>query len=152
MARSVNKVILIGNLGSDPDRKMTPSGTPVANVNIATTEQWTNKDGSKASRTEWHRLVFWRQLADIVTQYAHKGSKLYIEGSIRNRDWTDDNGVKRYVTEVEVREMVLLDSNPNSNGNGNGHAVPVGETFSDDATSFDPESFEDEELPDVDFA
>ena len=105
----VNKVILIGNLGSDPEVKYTPSGVPVANVNLATNESWTDKNGERQERTEWHRLVFWRKLAEIVGQYLRKGSKLYVEGRLETRSWDDQSGQKRYTTEIVVNDMQMLD-------------------------------------------
>ena len=102
----VNKVILIGNLGADPELKYTPSGVPVINVNMATSESWT-KDGEKKSKTEWHKLVFWRKVAEIVGQYAKKGSTLYIEGKLQTRSW-EKEGEKRYTTEVVVDRMEMI--------------------------------------------
>ena len=105
----VNKVILIGNLGSDPEVKYTPSGVPVANVSLATNESWTDRNGERQERTEWHRLVIWRKLAEIVGQYLRKGSKIYIEGKLQTRSWEDQNGQKRYTTEVVANSMEMLD-------------------------------------------
>ena len=106
----VNKVILIGNLGSDPEVKYTTSGVPVANLNLATNESWTDKSGEKQERTEWHRLVFWRKLAEIVGQYLRKGSKIYVEGRLETRSWDDaQSGQKRYTTEIVVNDMQMLD-------------------------------------------
>ena len=93
MARGVNKVILIGNLGSDPELRYTPSGSAVANINLATTETWRDKvSGDLQDRTEWHRIVFFNRLAEIVGEYLRKGSKIYVEGSLRTRKWQDKNG------------------------------------------------------------
>lgn len=105
----VNKVILIGNLGSDPEVKYTPSGVPVANINLATNESWTDKGGERQERTEWHRLVIWRKLAEIVGQYLRKGSKIYVEGRLETRSWDDQSGQKRYTTEVVVNDLQMLD-------------------------------------------
>ena len=111
MARGINKVILIGNLGSDPELRYTANGDAVCAVNLATSESWKDKaSGEKQERTEWHRVVFWRQLAEILGQYTAKGSKIYIEGSLRNRKWQDNNGNDRYTTEIVVRDMQMLDS------------------------------------------
>jgi single-strand DNA-binding protein len=123
MARGVNKVILIGNLGDDPVLNTTSSGVNVVNINLATSESWNNAEGEKQERTEWHRLVFWRKIAEIVAQYAHKGSKLYIEGSLRTRKWEDKEGVEKYTTEIVVEEMNLLDPAP-SNGQARSAATP----------------------------
>jgi single-strand DNA-binding protein len=111
MARGVNKVILIGNLGSDPELRYTPSGSAVANVNLATTETWRDKvSGELQDRTEWHRIVFFNRLAEIVGEYLHKGSKVYVEGSLRTRKWQDKNSVERHTTEIIANEMHILDS------------------------------------------
>lgn len=111
MARGVNKVILIGNLGSDPEVRYTPSGSAVANVNLATSETWRDKQtGELQDRTEWHRIVFFNRLAEIVGEYLRKGSKIYVEGSLRTRKWVDKNGVERHTTEIIANEMHILDS------------------------------------------
>ncbi|HAN80509.1 MAG TPA: single-stranded DNA-binding protein [Gammaproteobacteria bacterium] len=109
MARSVNKVTLIGNLGSDPEMKALPSGNQVANLSIATTDSWRDKNsGEMQERTEWHRVVCFERLAEICGQYLRKGSRIYIEGSLRTRSWEQD-GQKRYTTEIIGREMMMLD-------------------------------------------
>ncbi len=107
---SVNKVILIGNLGKDPDVRYLDNGVCVANAVIATSDRaYTLPNGTKVpERTEWHNLVFWRGLAEIVEKYVHKGDKLYVEGSIRTRNYDDQNGIKRYVTEIFVDNMQML--------------------------------------------
>ena len=106
---SVNKVILIGNIGSDPEVKTTPSGVQVANFSLATTESWTDKAGERQERAEWHRLVLWRKLAEIAGQYLKKGAKIYIEGKLQTRSWEDQSGQKRYTTEVVVDQLEMLD-------------------------------------------
>ena len=109
-SRGVNKVILVGNLGQDPETRYLPSGGAVTNVTIATSESWKDKTtGQLQERTEWHRVVFFNALADIVAKYLHKGSKVFIEGSLRTREWEKD-GVKRYSTEIIASEMQMLDS------------------------------------------
>jgi len=105
----VNKVILIGNLGGDPEVRYTPGGAAVANVNLATNESWTDREGQRQERTEWHRLVFWSKLAEIVGQYLKKGSKVYVEGRLQTRQWDDQSGQKRYTTEIVVSDMQMLD-------------------------------------------
>ena len=105
----INKVILIGNGGNDPEVRYTPSGSAVANITIATSESWKDKQGQQQERTEWHKVVFFGKLADIVGQYVKKGSKVYIEGSLRTRQW-EQAGVKRYTTEIVASEMQMLDS------------------------------------------
>lgn len=109
MSRGVNKVILIGNLGKDPETKHLPSGSAVSNVTLATSESWKDQSGEKQERTEWHNVVFYGKLAEIAGEYLHKGSKVYVEGSIRTRKWTDKEGNDRYTTEIIAREMQMLD-------------------------------------------
>lgn len=106
---TVNKAILIGRLGADPELKYTPSGAAVVNFNIATDESWTDASGVKQERTEWHRIVAWRKLAEICGEYLKKGSRVYIEGKLQTRSWEQD-GVKRYTTEIVAREMQMLDA------------------------------------------
>jgi single-strand DNA-binding protein len=120
MARGVNKVILIGNLGNDPEVRYTPSGSAVANVNLATSETWRDKQtGELQDRTEWHRVVFFNRLAEIVGEYLRKGSKIYIEGTLRTRKWQDKNGIDRYTTEIIANEMHILDSRSGTQERGN---------------------------------
>ena len=107
----VNKVILIGRLGNDPEMRYMPSGEAVANLSIATSDSWTDKTtGEKREKTEWHRVVAFRKLAEIIGQYTRKGSKLYVEGKLQTRKWTDQNGVERYTTEIIADSVQLLDS------------------------------------------
>lgn len=118
-SRGVNKVILVGNCGGDPETRMLPSGGAVANITLATSETWKDKNtGQSQERTEWHRVVFFNRLAEIVGEYVKKGSKLYIEGSLRTRSWEQD-GIKRYATEIVGAEMQMLDSR-GSQGGGSG--------------------------------
>jgi len=105
---SVNKVILLGNLGSDPELRYTPSGRAVANFSLATHEQWTNKDGEKEERTEWHRIVAWGRLGEICGEYLSKGSQIYIDGRLQTRAWEDRDGNKRYTTEIIAQTMQML--------------------------------------------
>ncbi|MFA7290938.1 MAG: single-stranded DNA-binding protein [Rhodocyclaceae bacterium] len=108
---SVNKVILVGNLGADPEMRYMPNGDAVANIRLATTESWKDKtSGEKKEITEWHRVVFYRNLAEIVGQYLKKGSSVYLEGRIRTRKWQDKEGQDRYTTEIEANEMQMLSS------------------------------------------
>ncbi len=131
----VNKVILIGNLGADPEIRYTQSGTPVANFNLATSETWRNQDGSKEERTEWHRIVAWRRLAEICGEYLNKGTRVYIEGSIRTRKWEDRDGNTRYTTEIEAREMRIL--SPRSGGGGE-YGGGGGSNFTQEQSSYEP--------------
>ncbi|MCP4700156.1 MAG: single-stranded DNA-binding protein [Gammaproteobacteria bacterium] len=111
MSNGVNKAIIIGNLGADPEQKTMPNGGAVCNVSIATSESWKDKNtGEQQDRTEWHRVVFFNRLAEIVAEYLKKGAKVYIEGQLRTRKWTDKEGVERYSTEIVAREMQMLDS------------------------------------------
>ncbi len=110
MARGINKVILVGNLGADPEVRYMPSGGAVANITVATSESWKDKQtGEQQDRTEWHRVVFFNRLAEIVGEYLRKGSKVYVEGSLRTRKWQDQAGVERYTTEIVAAEMQMLD-------------------------------------------
>ena len=111
MARGVNKVILIGNLGADPEVKYMPSGDAVASLRIATSEAWKDKStGENVERTEWHRVVCFRRLGEIAGEYLKKGSKVYIEGKLQTRKWQDQSGNDRYTTEIIANEMQMLDS------------------------------------------
>ncbi|MCC1497519.1 single-stranded DNA-binding protein [Alcanivorax sp. 1008] len=110
MARGINKVILIGNLGNDPETKFLPSGGAVTNVSLATSESWKDKQtGQQQERTEWHRVVFFNKLAEIAGEYLKKGSKVYVEGSLRTRKWQGQDGQDRYTTEIVVSDMQMLD-------------------------------------------
>ena len=105
----INKVILIGRLGSDPEVRYTPSGVAVANFNIATSEEWKDKDsGEKKERTEWHRIVAWRRLGEICGEYLSKGKQVYVEGRLQTRDWEDRDGNKRYTTEIVASDVQFL--------------------------------------------
>lgn len=108
--RGINKVILIGNLGADPEMRYTPQGAAVCTFNMATNETWTDTAGEKQERTEWHRIVAWRRLAEFCSEYLKKGSKIYVEGRLQTRSWEDQNGVKRYATEIVARDIQMLDS------------------------------------------
>lgn len=109
MARSINKAILVGNVGKDPETKFLPSGSPVTNFSLATSDRYKDKSGEFQERTEWHNVVAFDRLAEIVRDYVKKGSKLYIEGRIQTRSWDDkQTGQKRYMTEIHVRDLVLL--------------------------------------------
>jgi single-strand DNA-binding protein len=123
--RGVNKVILVGNLGGDPETRYTPSGGAITNVTVATSETWKDKNtGQPQDRTEWHRVVFFNKLAEIAAQYLRKGSKVYIEGSLRTRQW-EKEGQKHYTTEIVANEMQMLDSRGQGQGAGQG-AAPAG--------------------------
>jgi single-strand DNA-binding protein len=118
---SVNKVIIVGNLGKDPEMRSFPSGDQVANVTIATTDKWKDKQsGEMKEATEWHRIVFNGRLAEIVGQYLRKGSQVYVEGSLRTRKWTDQSGVEKYTTEIRADQMQMLGSRQGMGGPGAG--------------------------------
>jgi single-strand DNA-binding protein len=106
----INKVILIGNLGADPEVRYTGNGTAVASFRIATTERWTNPNGEKGERTEWHRIVAWRRLAEICGEYLSKGKQVYVEGRLQTRSWEDKDGNKRWTTEIVALNMQMLGS------------------------------------------
>jgi len=117
---SVNKVILVGNLGKDPELRYTPSGAAVATFSLATTERYKDKDGNRQDKTEWHNIVVWRQLAEICGKYLHKGKQVYIEGKIQTRSYDDRDGNKRYITEIVADQMHMLGSRDDQQGGGYG--------------------------------
>ena len=121
MARGVNKVILVGNLGKDPETRYTAGGSAVTNVSLATTDAWKDKQsGEQQERTEWHRLVFWGRLAEIAAEYLRKGSQIYVEGRIQTRKWQDKDGQDRWSTEIVGNEMQML----GGRGGGGGQSAP----------------------------
>ena len=131
----INKAIIIGNLGSDPEVRYTQNGTAVANFNVATTERWKGQDGQMQEQTEWHRIVAFARLAEICGEYLSKGSKVYVEGRIQTRSWNDKDGNKRYTTEIVAREMKMLDPKGASSSGGGGYAEeppPPEPRFGDD--------------------
>lgn len=135
MARGINKAILIGNLGNDPDIRYTASGTAIANISLATAESWRDKNsGEQQERTEWHRIVFFGRLAEIVGEYLRKGSQIYVEGRIQTRKWQDKQGNDRYTTEVVANEMQML------GGRGQGQAAmnPAGQSQAPEAQNNAP--------------
>lgn len=128
MSGSVNKCILVGNLGSDPEVRTTATGQVVATLSVATSETWTGKDGNRQSSTEWHRVVLWGKTAELAQRYLAKGRKVFVEGRIQTRSWDDEKtGAKRYSTEIVGQELVFLDS-----GKG-GHEAPAEPSPSDEA-------------------
>jgi len=114
MSRGLNKVMLIGRLGANPEIRYTPDGTPIANFNLATSETFTNKNGEKVTQTEWHRVVVFGKLAEIVGEYYTKGRKVYVEGRLRTRSWEDRDGNKRWTTEIVATNMFMLDTKTES--------------------------------------
>jgi single-strand DNA-binding protein len=109
---SVNKVILIGNLGKDPETRYMPNGDAVTNITLATTETWKDKNGEKQEKTEWHRVTFYRKLAEIAGEYLKKGRPVYVEGRLETRKWTDKAGVERYTTDIIANDMKMLGEKP----------------------------------------
>ncbi|MCF7804075.1 MAG: single-stranded DNA-binding protein [Candidatus Marinimicrobia bacterium] len=131
---SANRVILVGNVGGKPEVRYTNSGAAVANFTMATNETWTDNNGNRQDRTEWHRIVAWRKTAELCEQYVDKGSLLYIEGRLQTRDWEDKNGVKRYTTEVVVDTLTML----------GGRGGDTGSQTSSESSAPQPEPEEDE--------
>lgn len=146
MAKGINKVILIGNLGQDPEVRYMPSGGAVTSVSIATSETWKDKQsGESQERTEWHRLVFFNRLAEIAGEYLRKGSKIYAEGRLQTRKWQDKNGQDRYTTEIVVNDMQMLDSR----GAGAASSAPPIEAYQqqEPATAMPSTAQFDEDIP-----
>ena len=114
--RGVNKVILVGNLGRDPEVRYIKDGTAVANLRLATSETWNDQNGQKQERTEWHRIVAWGKLAEIAKEYMSKGRQIYVEGKLQTRSWDDRDGNKRYTTEVKADQIIMLGSRGDSAG------------------------------------
>ena len=134
----INKVILIGNLGQDPETRNLPSGIPVSNISIATSKSWKDKEtGQKKEQTEWHRCVAFNRLAEVINEYLRKGSKVYIEGELRTRQWERD-GQKHYTTEVNIRELLMLDSREQRPD------TSAGSNSADDFGPPPPEDFDDD--------
>lgn len=138
---NLNKVMIIGNLTRDPEMKTTPNGAQVASFSIATSQVWTDQNGQKQERTEFHNIVAWRKLAEIIGQYLKKGSKAYVEGRLQTRDWTGQDGVKRYRTEIIADNLIMLDRAGAQGG---------GQSFSKPAESYSQPSMSSNE-PVIDF-
>ncbi|MEE8321968.1 MAG: single-stranded DNA-binding protein [Gammaproteobacteria bacterium] len=147
MARGINKVILIGNLGNDPDIRYTAGGAAVANISLATAESWRDKEsGEKQERTEWHRIVFFGRLAEIVGEYLRKGSQIYVEGRLQTRKWQDKEGNDRYTTEIVANEMQMLGSRSGGSANFDSPPPAKTETVAKDTggTSVPNDDFDDD--------
>ncbi len=141
MARGINKVILVGNLGADPESRAMPSGSAVTNIRVATTESWKDKNtGDQQDRTEWHRVAFFGRLAEIAAEYLHKGSQVYIEGRIRTRKWQDREGNDRWSTEIIANEMQML-------GGRAGSGAPAQEAAVAEAEAPQPGAEFDDDIP-----
>jgi single-strand DNA-binding protein len=142
---SVNKVILVGNLGRDAELRYTPAGAAVATLNMATTEVWNDKNGQRQEKTEWHRVVLWGKPAESLTEYLTKGKQIYVEGRLQTRQWDDKDGNKRYTTEIRGDKVVLL-----SSGGGRGAAMDRGSDAGSHPASPGPESpdpLTDDDIP-----
>lgn len=136
----VNKVILVGNLGRDPEVRYTKNGQAVATFSLATTERWTNKDGQREDKTEWHRIVAWGKLGEICGEYLTKGKQVYIEGRLQTRDWEDNDGNKRQTTEIVANNMTMLGQAGGAGQNRNAGEQPEGPSGGYD-------DFEDDDIP-----
>lgn len=133
----LNKVMLIGNLGKDPEVRYTPGGQAVANFNIATNEAWTDKQGQKQERTEWHRIVVWGKVAELCGEYLSKGRQVYIEGRLQTREWTNKEGAKQYTTEIVANQVLFLAGGERGAGQGRGKGGGGGEDFGPPPPGFD---------------
>ncbi len=155
MSRSVNKAIIVGNLGADPEIRSIASGARVANISVATSRRWTDRSGAQQEKTEWHRIVLWEKLADIAERYLKKGDSVYIEGEIEYRSYEDKDGVTKYMTEIRGRELVMLGSREGGGGGGGGmgsSSAPARRAAPAPAASKSQPSYEDFEtkFPDDD--
>jgi single-strand DNA-binding protein len=147
MARGINKVILIGNLGRDPETRYSQGGNPVTNFSVATSESWRDKQsGEQQDRTEWHNVVCFSRLAEIAGEYLRKGSKVYIEGSLRTSSWEQD-GQKRYKTEIMAREMQMLDSRGGSDAPSGFESSPQPASASSNAPTISDDDDFDDDIP-----
>ena len=151
MAGSLNKVILIGNLGADPEIKEMPDGTKMAKFSIATSEKYTNKSGEKITNTDWHNIVLWRGIAEIAEKYLNKGDSVCIEGKLKTRSWEDENGNKRYATDVQGDSMTMLGSRRDNESSSMGYNPPpknyINETKSDGPTTLGNQNNPVDDLP-----
>lgn len=133
---AINKVILVGNLGADPEMNSANNGTQVANLSLATSEQWTDKSGERQERTEWHRLVLWDKLADVAARFLKKGSQIYVEGKLQTRSWEDPNGQKKWTTEIRVFQLQMLGRREDAQAPAGGAPVPVPDAVNNDDLPF----------------
>ena len=150
MARGINKVILVGNCGQDPETRFSGSGAAITNISLATSETWKDKQtGQQQERTEWHKVVFFNRLGEIAGEYLKKGSKVYIEGSLRTRKWQDKEGQDRYTTEIVGNEMQMLDSrgmsdNSDTGGRNTNSAINIGESDNKSTESVVSDDWDDD--------
>jgi len=148
MAKSVNKVILIGRLGKDPELKYTASGTPYCRFSMATDDSWNDKgSGERQERTEWHNVVTWDRLAEICNQYLTKGKMVYIEGSLQTREWDDQDGNKRKITEIRARDMVMLGGAGDGAGGGGQRRTASADAGGSGSTSSSTSTITDDDIP-----
>jgi single-strand DNA-binding protein len=153
MSMSVNKVILVGRLGQNPEVRYTPSGAAVANFSVATNENWTDKSGQKQERTEWHRIVVWGKLAELCSQYLSKGRQAYLEGRLQTREWQDKDGNKKYTTEVHAQTVQFLGGGAGASAGegrrdyGNGAEVPAAHGMVNGPAAADGPSFTEDDIP-----
>ena len=152
----VNKVILVGNLGRDPEVRYTKSGQAVASFSLATSEKWTGKDGNKEEKTEWHRIVAWGKLGEICGEYLSKGKQIYIEGRLQTREWEDNDGNKKQTTEIVANNMTMLGQAGGASGSGSGYGGgsnsggsrgSSGSSGSQSSSSGGSDDFEDDDIP-----
>ncbi len=144
---SLNKIMLIGHLGKDPEIRSTPDGSPVATFSLATSENWTDKNGSRQEHTEWHNIVAWNRLAELSRRFLSKGRQVYIEGRIRSREWTDREGNKRRTTEVIALQMVLLGSRPQNIEAGSQPLEPTSRAAAEPEPAFGDAGITDSDIP-----
>jgi single-strand DNA-binding protein len=145
---SVNKVILVGNLGRDAELRYTPGGSPVATINLATTEIWNDKAGQRQEKTEWHRVVLWGKTAESLNEYLTKGKQIYVEGRLQTRQWDDKDGNKRYTTEIRGDRIVLLGGGGAGAGGGGGRQQPRSAGGPSDDPMLEPGSeLTDDDIP-----
>ena len=147
-SRGINKVILVGNLGNDPEHRVLPSGGGVTNISMATSESWKDKaSGEQKERTEWHRVVFFNRLSEIAAEYLRKGSKVYVEGTLRTRKWQDQSGQDRYTTEIVGAEMQMLDSRGATQDGGGYQSAPAASSPAPAAANPEPIDFPEDDIP-----
>src|SRR5216117_1883282 len=147
MSSSLNKALLIGHLGKDPEIRYTADGSPVANFSLATNEFWTDKNGTRQERTEWHNIVAWTKLADLSKRYLAKGRQVYVEGRIRTREWDDRDGNKRRTTEIIASQMVMLGSRHEGMEAGAPTAAPVSRGVPESEPAFNDPGITDDDIP-----
>ncbi|MBF0510264.1 MAG: single-stranded DNA-binding protein [Deltaproteobacteria bacterium] len=147
MGKGLNKVMIIGRLGKDPEVRYTTAGTAVASFTVATDESWTNKEGQREERTEWHRIVAWGKLGETCGKYLTKGKLVYLEGRLQTRDWTDQNNVKRYTTEIVALDMVMLSAGAGGRDASYEPPPPESEYQSPKSRSAAPKPEEEDDIP-----